>query len=113
MPKIKGIFGANLRKYREIRGLTQKELAIRLEVTPQTVNNWENGRQWLADETVLLLAQTLGIEESDLFQTGEPPKPVEIKHTPADCVFAAHEFWKSCGQKALRKFVEDSRKKGS
>lgn len=36
--------GETIRKLRKAAGLTQVELASRLDVTPESVANWENGR---------------------------------------------------------------------
>lgn len=36
--------GERLKKYRESVGLTQRQVAIALDVTVTTVQNWESGR---------------------------------------------------------------------
>lgn len=36
------VFGRNLAKRRKTLGLTQEQLAMRLNVSPQAVSKWEN-----------------------------------------------------------------------
>ena len=36
------VFGRNLAKRRKALGLTQEQLAMRLNVSPQAVSKWEN-----------------------------------------------------------------------
>ena len=56
-----------LRRLRESRGLTQKELAEQLGVSDKTVSKWETGRG-LPDISLLSpLAEALGVSLSELF----------------------------------------------
>ena len=56
----------NIRNLRKNRGLTQEELAIRLNVVRQTVSKWETGRS-LPDASIMLdLCAVLGITVNDL-----------------------------------------------
>jgi transcriptional regulator with XRE-family HTH domain len=41
----KNVDGSALRAYRKRIGMTQEQMAERLEVTKATVNKWENGKQ--------------------------------------------------------------------
>ena len=53
-------FSKNLTKYRKRCGLTQGQLAMKLNVTPQAVSKWENGS--LPDSEFLpMLAYSLGV----------------------------------------------------
>ena len=82
-------FSKNLTKYRKRRGLTQGQLARKLNVTPQAVSKWENGS--LPDSEFLPhIAQILGISIDVLFGLKpEMPEPDleqsiadKIRHTP-------------------------------
>ncbi len=60
VPKIKEL--------REDKGLSQRRLAQALDVTENTIANWENGRtglEWF--ERVSKLCQTLDCSPNDLF----------------------------------------------
>lgn len=63
--------GYNIRRARITRGLTQKELADRLYLAPQTVSKWERGSSvpdaLLVDE----IARTLGVDPASLFESRE------------------------------------------
>jgi tellurite methyltransferase len=57
MPNV----GELIRRYRQRRFLTQKELAERLSVRYQTVQDWEAGRSRPRLRHLKLLVETLGI----------------------------------------------------
>lgn len=43
--------GARIRKYREMRGFSQKELAQKIGVSNSRVSNWEQGNYGLSHQT--------------------------------------------------------------
>lgn len=49
---------AHLRKL----GMSQKELAAKLHVTPQTVNSWVKGNSNFTIETIVRIEDVLGVE---------------------------------------------------
>lgn len=53
-------FGENVRRLREVRGLTQQSLAERLYVTRQAVSRWEGGSRYPDLMTAKQLAAALG-----------------------------------------------------
>lgn len=64
-------FGAKLRLARENAGLTQKELAERVELPRTSVTNIEHGRQRIALHQLVQLASALGTEPLDLLPDEE------------------------------------------
>ena len=58
--------GANIRQCRVRQKLTQAQLAERLCVTRQTVSNYESGRSKPDIETLLRIAEVLGVDVTDL-----------------------------------------------
>lgn len=54
------IIGSNIRLARETQDLYQRELAGRVNVTPQRISDWENGRARPTDSNLLRIAQALG-----------------------------------------------------
>jgi transcriptional regulator with XRE-family HTH domain len=60
-------FGNRVRRLREQQGLTQEQLAERLEVDRKTVNRLENGAYSPALDRVFGLAGVLGVAVADLF----------------------------------------------
>lgn len=61
----------NIRNFRKNRGLTQEELAIRLNVVRQTVSKWEKGLSVPDADMLQKLAEVLEVSVSQLLG-GEP-----------------------------------------
>lgn len=49
----------NIRAFRKAKGLSQEELAIRLNVVRQTVSKWEQGRSVPDADMLIALSETL------------------------------------------------------
>ena len=62
-----------LREWRKHRGLTQQQLADRLETNKGNVANWENGKRGLTADVQFALAEALGTQPEDLFRDPEQP----------------------------------------
>ncbi|WP_417230425.1 helix-turn-helix domain-containing protein [Thermophilibacter sp.] len=60
------VVGARVRERREAAGLTQAELAQRVYVSRQTVNNWETGKTLIDVQSLALVADELGTSVSEL-----------------------------------------------
>ena len=77
-------FGTSLRYFREVRGLTQTEVADRTELSQSAISRFEDGDNWPGKETTLRLCNAYGISVLDLFRhvTKElsqlPPSALEI-----------------------------------
>ena len=62
------MFGKNLRRLREEKGLSQKELGKRMFVSHSAIAHWESGRR-LPDAVMMLrLAKCLGVDTNTLLQ---------------------------------------------
>jgi transcriptional regulator with XRE-family HTH domain len=75
-------FGDNIRKYRELKGMTQKDLAFALGYkTKGAVNKIEQNVTKLPQNKIKLCADILGIPVAKLFSDAEPVKdPYEPFH---------------------------------
>ena len=76
-PKKRNI-GRKVAHYREARGLTQKELAARLQtagcdMTSEMIWKAENGRRRLSIFEIDKLAEVLHVDYNALFAQDEPP----------------------------------------
>lgn len=60
------VVGERVRERREAVGLTQAELAERVYVSRQTVNNWETGKTLVDVQSLSLVAAELGASVSEL-----------------------------------------------
>lgn len=64
-------FGAQIKKLRTSRKLTQEQIAQKLNVSRQTISSWENNRNLPDLEMVVLIAQTFNISLDNLI-LGDP-----------------------------------------
>lgn len=65
---VNQLFAKTLRKLREEKGLTQKQLGQMLFVNHSTITRWENASR-LPDVTMMSrIAECLGVDTNDLFQ---------------------------------------------
>lgn len=80
--------GDNIRTVRKLQGLTQKELARRLGISPVGVAQWENGLRNPKHETIKRIASALGVSVTVLY--GLPEKETADQ------------------QEALEKFLDES-----
>ena len=70
----------NLKNIRKTKGLSQEELAIKLNVVRQTVSKWEQGRSVPDAELLLALSEVLETPVSTLLgETVAEPEPDALK----------------------------------
>lgn len=70
-----------LREHREARGLSQKQLADRLECDVMTVSRWELGKTALSTDALSAISEALGgdqMEPEDLFHHPDAPTPNQL-----------------------------------
>lgn len=59
-------FACRLKKLRQEKKFTQKELAILLNVSQNAVYNWENGKREPSMDMITKIANALGVSEQEL-----------------------------------------------
>ncbi len=69
MPGNRATIGALFRQYRRAKNITQEEVAGYVDVTKQSISQFERGRGTLSQEKVLKLAEYLGISKLDLAES--------------------------------------------
>ena len=74
----------NIRRLREERGLTQKQLASKLFVSDNVVSKWERGESLPDPETLARLAETFGVEVGAIVYENENRK-MRLRDLVADC----------------------------
>ena len=67
----------NIRKFRKERGLTQRELAEKLQISDKTVSRWESGVQVPDAETVPVLARLFHVSIGELYGEEAAVSPAE------------------------------------
>lgn len=73
MKSIEMIFGENLRRARRACGLTQRELAARLQYSEKSVSKWESGNAVPPSVLLPSLADILACRIDDLLYAGDEP----------------------------------------
>lgn len=68
MPTTKELLGMRIREVRKGRGLSQEQLAERVDVDPRFVSRIELGKAAPSLETMDAIANALGVEIRDLFE---------------------------------------------
>jgi len=56
----------SMREWRELRGLTQLDIAFAIHVTPATIANWETGRSEPKARHLRALAEVLEVSMDDI-----------------------------------------------
>lgn len=78
--ELKSVFSDNLKKYR--KGMfTQETLAEQIGVSSQNINDIEGKRRFPRPDTLVKIADALGVEVYQLF-IPQDTEPVSIKKTP-------------------------------
>lgn len=62
-------FGENLKRVREERGFSQQQLAKELNVCRENISKWETGKVSPQIKWVYAIADTLGVNPSELVRT--------------------------------------------
>ena len=67
----KQIFGNNLQSYRKLRGLSQEQLAEKLNISTKHLSTLETGKVFASAELIDKFSQELKVSISSLFYTAE------------------------------------------
>ena len=73
--ELRTILSANLKRFRSFHGLSQAELAEKIDISIPFLSDVENGRKWVSPATLVKFADALGIEPHELFKPAEKPSP--------------------------------------
>jgi transcriptional regulator with XRE-family HTH domain len=68
---VRTVLSGNLRKLRKYREWSQTELAAKANISMNFLSEIERGRKWPYPETLQNLAEALGVEVFDFFNTKE------------------------------------------
>ncbi len=86
--------GGSMKKWREIFGVTQTELANRLRITSSTISDYEGGRR--KSPGIGVVARFVeNLIEIDKARGGKVAKQLEKDFVPESEAFDAHEFFSS------------------
>jgi len=60
--------GSNIKKARMAAGITQKELAERMEVTQKDISRWENNSRGITASSLAKLCKELGVSADEILE---------------------------------------------
>ena len=109
------LFGESLRRLRREKGLTQEQLAARLNVSYQTVSNWERDENWPDISMLSVLAKFFGVKTDDLLGMDEAENEKYIQelldyfYTNAHLRIGGLEEHNAALKQALKDFPGDYR----
>ena len=64
------MLGENIKNARKALGLSQEELAIKINVVRQTVSKWEKGLSVPDSDMLIMLSEALGVSVNTLLGEG-------------------------------------------
>jgi len=71
--ELRVILGCNLKRYRNLKGFSQAKLAEILDISPNFISDIETGKRWLSSDTLVNLAESLGVEVYEFLRPSEAP----------------------------------------
>lgn len=86
MKKYKELIAKNIRYYRKLAKLSQKELADKLHISSAAISNWEKGQNSIEIDTLFDLCQILGVSINDM--AGRDEKDFPISPTEKELISA-------------------------
>ncbi len=81
--------GGNICLYRRRLGLSQKELAARVNICSPPMNNIEKGRNYPSSPVIFRIAKALGVSVEDLFAVEKVQYVSALREEPAPCTVCA------------------------
>lgn len=72
MDKINSDISKNIKKYRKLNSMTQKDLASKVGVSIAAVSNWETGSNSIDIDSLFKVCKALGVSISDMVEEKSP-----------------------------------------
>lgn len=70
---LRTILGVNLKRYRTIKGFSQAKLSEILDISPNFISDIETGKRWLSSDTLVNIANALGVEVYEFLKPQQTP----------------------------------------
>jgi transcriptional regulator with XRE-family HTH domain len=97
--------GERIKKLRKKKGLTQAQLAARVNVSPQVISNWERGYSGLDHDDVARLADALD-ESADFILSGKRESSLEKKDTTDELTSIMFHKWDKLDEKRRKQALK-------
>ena len=96
--KMKKMIGSKIKTYRKKAGLSQIQLAEKLNVTNRAVSNWESGSNGIDIELIPAICAALNVAPNDLLDTPAPAS--------ADVLYISHPSGNASADE-IRKYLHE------
>jgi transcriptional regulator with XRE-family HTH domain len=83
--ELRGILSRNIKRHRQSRGLSQADLAEKLDISVNFLCNIENGNRWVSPQTLVKFASALNIEPYELLKPAEA-SPSDVTYILNKCL---------------------------
>ena len=77
MENLNIVIGTNIRNLRKLNGLTQEELAKKINYSNKAISRWESGEVIPDVETINNLCEVFNVPISTMFEENIAPKEVD------------------------------------
>lgn len=77
MENLNIVIGTNIRNLRKLNGLTQEELAKKINYSNKAISRWESGEVIPDVETINNLCETFNVPISSMFEENVSPKEID------------------------------------
>lgn len=84
--RIKEIFGNNIHTYRKLRGLSQEQLAEKLDISVKHLSTLETGKVFASSDLIEKISEELKISISSLFYTPDEKSFDETDFSKIDMI---------------------------
>lgn len=88
MNKINDVISKNIRKYRKLNHLTQKQLGELVGVSTAAVSNWETGSNSIDIDSLFKVCEALKVSMSEI---SEETKPFELNNYERELILRYRE----------------------
>jgi transcriptional regulator with XRE-family HTH domain len=88
---LRKTLSANIKKYRNLLGISQEKLAEASDLSFQTIGDIEGCRTWVSDKSIVRLAKALQIEVYELLFPNTEAEKLYPTKVPADILCELQE----------------------
>ncbi|GHV32955.1 hypothetical protein AGMMS4952_24320 [Spirochaetia bacterium] len=103
------LFSHNIKRYRSRLGLSQLNLALNLDISPNFLSDIETGKKWVSPNTLVLLANALKIEIYELFKP-EEAIPADTNAIISKCLDDVSASIRQSVERTVKQSIDESLK---
>ena len=106
---LRNLFSQNIKRYRQMKGLSQEKLAEKIEISTNYLSEIETGKGWVSPFSLVKIANALEIEVFELFKPQEAVPKDKLK-TINKCLDDFSNSLKISFEKSLKNSIQKIQK---